>query len=249
MNKPRVKGNNTPQRSTVIQQHQFLSSISNMRTIATFTASLCLLKSTNAFQYGSLPSQHKTRSSPTSRGMKSPSSSTERDDRTRVRFEQAASPQMPFIDNDGRSRKTSLSVATLADSVERNSWLDMMSGPENNMIGSDEVDAVTKVLSASLLVTSNTVGPSMFTLPDAVGGVGVIWGSAIFVGKRAVLLPSLRWECHVRSDAILLYRLSFVHIQPHLWPTASRCSDQDSRIIRMRSTEQFQGLCRHCLAI
>jgi amino acid permease len=47
----------------------------------------------------------------------------------------------------------------------------------------DLVGAAGKVLSASLLVTGNTVGSSMFVLPEAVGGVGMAWGSAIFIGE------------------------------------------------------------------
>lgn len=39
------------------------------------------------------------------------------------------------------------------------------------------------VAQASLLVTGNTVGSSMFCLPEAVEGVGMVWGSAIFLGK------------------------------------------------------------------
>ncbi|MBV5333616.1 hypothetical protein JZU54_08870, partial [bacterium] len=47
------------------------------------------------------------------------------------------------------------------------------------------MDDVIPVLSASLLVTGNTVGSSMFVLPEAVRGVGLAWGSVIFLGERA----------------------------------------------------------------
>jgi hypothetical protein len=77
-------------------------------------------------------------------------------------------------------------VATLGDGVDgrtttTTSWFDSLGdGSGNDVV---DVDATTKVLSASLLVTSNTVGPSMFTLPEAVGGVGMMWGTVIFFGK------------------------------------------------------------------
>ena len=44
-------------------------------------------------------------------------------------------------------------------------------------------DAIAKVLSASLLVTGNTVGSSMFVLPETVSSVGMVWGSTIFFGE------------------------------------------------------------------
>lgn len=159
-------------------------------------ASLCLLRSANAFQYGSITSslnpncsrhRHSTcRPSLLSRGMKS-SSSTDRFEQSISISSSASSPsQSTYISADGRSRKTSLSVATLGDGVDgrtttTTSWFDSLGdGSGNDVV---DVDAATKVLSASLLVTSNTVGPSMFTLPEAVGGVGMMWGTVIFFGK------------------------------------------------------------------
>jgi hypothetical protein len=50
--------------------------------------------------------------------------------------------------------------------------------------GPNTVEAASKVFSASLLVTSNTVGSSMFVLPNAVEGVGMLSGSALFLGER-----------------------------------------------------------------
>lgn len=160
-------------------------------------ASLCLLRSANAFQYGSITSslnpncsrhRHSTcRPSLLSRGMKS-SSSTDRFEQSLSSSASSPSSQSTsyIISADGRSRKTSLSVATLGDGVDgrtttTTSWFDSLGdGSGNDVV---DVDATTKVLSASLLVTSNTVGPSMFTLPEAVGGVGMMWGTVIFFGK------------------------------------------------------------------
>ena len=53
------------------------------------------------------------------------------------------------------------------------------------------MDDVIQVLSASLLVTGNTVGSSMFVLPEAVRGVGLAWGSAIFLGERGAFPPTI----------------------------------------------------------
>lgn len=118
------------------------------------------------------------------------SSSTDRFEQSISISSSASSPsQSTYISADGRSRKTSLSVATLGDGVDgrtttTTSWFDSLgdisTGSGNDVV---DVDAATKVLSASLLVTSNTVGPSMFTLPEAVGGVGMMWGTVIFFGK------------------------------------------------------------------
>lgn len=47
------------------------------------------------------------------------------------------------------------------------------------------------MVSASLLVTGNTVGSSMFVLPEAVKSVGMAWGSVIFVGEYCLLFVSL----------------------------------------------------------
>jgi len=77
-------------------------------------------------------------------------------------------------------RKTSLSIATLSDAEKYS-----LSAMDDSIIPQLDIHlaSVIKVLSASLLVTGNTVGPSMFVLPDAVGGVGFSQGTAIFIGK------------------------------------------------------------------
>lgn len=59
-----------------------------------------------------------------------------------------------------------------------------LGGLDIPMPGPNTVEAATKVLSASLLITGNTVGSSMFVLPDAVGSVGLMNGSALFLGKK-----------------------------------------------------------------
>ena len=180
-------------------QHQYYNIMKNSN-IYYVIASLYLLRSANAFQYGSITSslnpncsrhRHSTsRPSLLSRGMKS-SSSTDRFEQSLSSSASSPSSQSTsyIISADGRSRKTSLSVATLGDGVDgrtttTTSWFDSLgdisTGSGNDVV---DVDAATKVLSASLLVTSNTVGPSMFTLPEAVGGVGMMWGTVIFFGK------------------------------------------------------------------
>ncbi len=166
-----------------------MNTIANILTVYVF-----LFWPTHAFQYGTSSGR---RPSLLSRGMKSSSSSSSSTTTTTSsssssieRFEQTSLLQTPFTGHDGRSRKTSLSVATLGDGTERRtSWFETL--PYFSLESGDDVDAVTKVLSASLLVTSNTVGPSMFTLPEAVGGVGMMWGAAIFFGESTFLLNLL----------------------------------------------------------
>jgi len=116
-----------------------------------------------------------------------------------------------YTNSDSRSRKTSLSVATLGDGADRTSsasWIEMMrSLPEGSGNNDDVGNAVTKVLSASLLVTSNTVGPSMFTLPEAVGGVGMMWGAVIFCGKLTILF-SIMHLAQNETTVLILRTLS-----------------------------------------
>ena len=188
----------------IIISYSISTNIMKNSNIYYVIASLCLLRSANAFQYGSITSslnpncsrhRHCTcRPSLLSRGMKS-SSSTDRFEQSLSSSASSPSSQSTsyIISADGRSRKTSLSVATLGDGVDgrtttTTSWFDSLgdisTGSGNDVV---DVDAATKVLSASLLVTSNTVGPSMFTLPEAVGGVGMMWGTVIFIGKLQAL--------------------------------------------------------------
>jgi len=84
---------------------------------------------------------------------------------------------------DKRVPRTELLAATL-DSVEDvdNTVASLLGRFEIPTPGPNTVEAATKVLSASLLITGNTVGSSMFVLPDAVGGVGLMNGSALFIG-------------------------------------------------------------------
>jgi hypothetical protein len=83
----------------------------------------------------------------------------------------------------------------------------MRSLPEGSGNNDDVGNAVTKVLSASLLVTSNTVGPSMFTLPEAVGGVGMMWGAVIFCGKLTILF-SIMHLAQNETTVLILRTLS-----------------------------------------
>ena len=80
---------------------------------------------------------------------------------------------------DRSSQITSLSVATLGNIETEEDASSLLS----NLRLPSKIDAITKVLSASLLVTGNTVGSSMFVLPEAVSGIGMVEGTAIFVGK------------------------------------------------------------------
>jgi len=89
----------------------------------------------------------------------------------------------PTLNNNFNDRQiTSLSVATLAelpDSADSTLALPQLSMPQ---MGSGNTEAIAKVLSASLLITGNTVGSSMFVLPEAVGGLGMMWGGTLFFG-------------------------------------------------------------------
>ena len=91
----------------------------------------------------------------------------------------------PSTENDAtilssERRRMSLSAATLGsiDSADNPITL-----PPLRLPNSEEFSAVTKVSSASLLVIGNTVGSSMFVLPDTVRSVGMAWGSVIFIGE------------------------------------------------------------------
>ena len=46
-----------------------------------------------------------------------------------------------------------------------------------------EETASAAVLSASLLITGNTVGASIVVIPGAIGGLGMVWGCALLLGK------------------------------------------------------------------
>mmetsp|Transcript_5169 Transcript_5169/g.11350 ORF Transcript_5169/g.11350 Transcript_5169/m.11350 type:complete len:501 (+) Transcript_5169:72-1574(+) len=135
-----------------------------MKTTPIITA-LCLTSSvTDAFQTNHCARPLKFKHRSPALGMKSSSS---------IESEEGSST--------GR-RKTSLSVASLnslPDNVERASILSKLNMPN---IGRNDIEDVVKVLSASLLITGNTVGPSMIVLPDAVDGLGMAAGSSLFIG-------------------------------------------------------------------
>lgn len=156
-----------------------------MRTCFTITAALCI-SSASGFQNGAgRPTQQyndrstSDRRSTSAREMKSSKSMEEDRTRTGRRIQ-------------ARSQITSLSVATFqgaAESLPRSSSSlipQLKNIPKNIELGSGNLDAIGKVLSASLLITGNTVGSSMFVLPEAVGGVGMVWGSGIFFGECSV---------------------------------------------------------------
>lgn len=157
-----------------------------MKTTVYAAAALCLSSPVVGFQQHVGRSRYISSHRTTVREMKS-SSSIESDRRY-----ESVSQQIPYSSSD-RAKITSLSVATLEgveslpSDAERASLL-----PQLN--SNVDIDAITKVSSAALLITGNTVGSSMFVLPDAVGGVGMICGSAIFFGEctcYAVFSPLL----------------------------------------------------------
>ena len=98
---------------------------------------------------------------------------------------------------------TSLSAATLQGAIEAPDSM-----PSFDSLKPDRglVQDVSRVASAALLITGNTVGSSMFVLPEAVGEVGMQTGSALFLGK-----PRLQ----VRP---LLVRFQSLILQTHLSP-------------------------------
>eukprot|EP00985_Skeletonema_marinoi_P027536 scaffold22788_cov84-Skeletonema_marinoi.AAC.2 len=112
-------------------------------------------------------------------------SSIEISDDVKGRSRRLGQAEKSFKSSSGDKRvpRTELLAATL-DSVEDvdNTVASLLGRFEIPTPGPNTVDAATKVLSASLLITGNTVGSSMFVLPDAVGGVGLMNGSALFIG-------------------------------------------------------------------
>lgn len=122
--------------------------------------------------------------------------------------------------NDKRVPRTELLAATLDSVVDvdnNNHVASLWGGFDIPMPGPNTVEAATKVLSASLLITGNTVGSSMFVLPEAVGGVGLINGSVLFLGminSTLTLHVFLRTTQHVltllnlhSSTGLYLYNL------------------------------------------
>ena len=204
-----------------------------MKTASVITA-LCLSSAANAFQHhGRSPLKCKKRAS--AREMKSSTwieSEEGSGSGTGRRFE-PASQQQPYNYND-RAHMTSLYLSTLEgvpDSAERASMLPQLNIPN---IGSDNIDAITKVLSASLLITGNTVGSSMFVLPDAVAGLGMVWGSSLFFGECAAIcsLFSVLISYSVSNAKCPSFHRP-IHLQPNFWPSLGRSSYQPSRVIRL----------------
>ena len=116
---------------------------------------------------------------PSSLSMKSTKTIDNIDDRVSTRKSRSKSIQQQQQYDRRKAQITSLSIATLSD-AEKYSTMDDSIIPQ---LAIPNLASIIKVLSASLLVTGNTVGPSMFVLPDAVGGVGFSQGTAIFIGK------------------------------------------------------------------
>ena len=153
-----------------------------MRTITTTSAiaavTICLT-AVGAFQNGGRI-QYKRNRVTLSRSslvldMKSTKTIDNIDDRVSSRKSRSKSIQQQQYDRR-KAQMTSLSIATLSDAEK-------YSAMEDSIIPQLDMPNIAKVLSASLLVTGNTVGPSMFVLPEAVGGVGFSQGTAIFIGK------------------------------------------------------------------
>lgn len=154
-------------------------------TTTTIAAALCLSPSASAFQqyHGRSTLQYTNRRTLVPplvvREMKTANSIID-EERARTssgttrRTRRSSSIQK--YDRSSQQQITSLSVATLG-TIETEEDASLLSNLPSN------IDAITKVLSASLLVTGNTVGSSMFVLPEAVSGIGMVEGTAIFVGK------------------------------------------------------------------
>jgi len=101
-----------------------------------------------------------------------------------------------------KRRRTSLKISNVA-TLES---IDEIRAKSVLIPSSETVDAVTKVLSASLLVTGNTVGSSIFVLPEAVRSVGMAWGSVLFVGVylynllSGLMIANVAINLHENSD-------------------------------------------------
>jgi hypothetical protein len=130
-------------------------------------------------------------------------------------------------------RRTSLSASTLLSVASLDDKDGMVSSllPRLNLPKGDNIEAIAKVLSASLLVTGNTVGSSMLVLPEAVGGVGMVWGSTIFLGASALLFVACKSTHNLSLTLPLsIYRRN-VHLPSNVWSHASRRGHQTTRII------------------
>ena len=202
-------------------------------------AALFLSSTSNAFRNGRIPPLSRTALEYKS------SSSLEGDERRRIarQIEQMSSSPISYNDNVGRSQRTSLSVATLEGSeifpnrADRASLIPNINIPA---VTRGNLDDVTKVLSASCLVIRNTVGSSMFVLPEAVGGVGLPWGSVIFFGEFPLIDAEYRVFIFASTLTLTLVdfrHLRLVHLQPDFRTSSGRCSHQPSRVIRMRSAQ------------
>lgn len=183
-----------------------------MKTASAICFTALLLSSATAFQHGSgKPFRYQNRAAVQSRReMKSSSLQIESDEGllgTGRRFEPAKPTPTTYKKNNDRAKMTSLSVATLEGAVE-SSPADGVAASLSRRLneGSGDLDAITKVLSASLFITGNTVGTSMFVLPEAVGGVGMVCGSALFLGIyvynliSGLLLANVAIELHESSE-------------------------------------------------
>lgn len=174
-----------------------------MKATTTIISALCLSAS-DAFQQTRPVPYQKVHRASIARQMKP--TSFENDELKRPSARGGRSPtsySKPKSIFSDRSPITSLSVASL-ENVEPVSSAgtpssivsQLQNSLPKNIESGKQFDAIGKVLSASLLVTGNTVGSSMFVLPEAVGGVGLFPGSGIFFGKFSFpLLLLLPFQC------------------------------------------------------
>jgi len=175
---------------------------------------LLLLSGVGAFKFPDaeniLRVQQSNLRSPTAALMK-PVSSTENEvmSDNRVFSKNKIKQNVPY------SPRTSLSAASL-DASERVSSLGSFAGIELSLPQesreyrkfrkSERIQFFAQVLSASLLVTGNTVGSGMFVLPEAVGGVGMVCGCSIFFGLylfnliSGLMLAEVAISLHDNSD-------------------------------------------------
>jgi hypothetical protein len=153
----------------------------------TTVAMILLSASISAFQHHHGPPGHDNSRSSMSTAREYKSSSNLESDKRRKIARQIGVQISPNNHNISRSR---LSVATL-DGLSKSNLPEITSSRRPRSIAEQfpvmctpsRQGSLDGVAQASLLVTGNTVGSSMFCLPEVVEGVGMSWGSAIFLGK------------------------------------------------------------------
>ena len=162
---------------------------------ASIIAALCFSSSVDSFQRhggSGSPFKHKhgASASASARRYKSSASTDGEEGPGRGRRFEAASRQQLYKHHDRAAKRTSLSAATLEGMPDRTERASRVPQFEMPAVGSGDLGDITQVLSASLLITGNTVGSSIVVLPETVGGLGMVCGSTLLFGKCAAI-----WLC------------------------------------------------------